>query len=119
MELAMKAKRRLEGRKERIRAKVSGTAQRPRVSVHFSNRSIVAQMIDDTSGRTLAAVSTQGKAAVARGKTREAARAVAATLAEKAKAAGVTRAVFDRNGRRYHGRVKDFADTMREKGIAL
>jgi len=111
--------RRLAARKYRIRKKISGVATRPRVSVFFSNRHIFAQVIDDESGKTLASVATIGKNAVARGKGREVARKAGAALADRAVAAGVTVAVFDRNGRPYHGRVRDFAEAMREKGISL
>lgn len=110
---------RLKARKNRIRKKVSGSKERPRVSVRFSNRNIFAQMIDDEAGKTLASVSTLEKGAPATGKNAGAAKKLGQTLAERAKEAGVTKVVFDRNGRRYHGKVKEFADALKEQGIGI
>ena len=103
-------------RRHRVRAKVSGTAERPRISVFRSNRGIHAQLIDDISGRTLAAVSwTEGDL---RGlKPMEQAGKAGELLAERAKAAGVERAVFDRGGYQYHGRVAALAEGAREGGL--
>jgi large subunit ribosomal protein L18 len=105
-------------RRHRVRAKVSGTAERPRISVFRSNRGIHAQLIDDLSGRTLAAVSwTEGGL---RGlKPMEQAGKAGELLAERAKAAGVDSALFDRGGYRYHGKVKAFADGVREGGLKV
>jgi large subunit ribosomal protein L18 len=105
-------------RRHRVRAKVSGTAERPRISVFRSNRGIHAQLIDDMSGRTLAAVSwTEGGL---RGlKPMEQAGKAGELLAERAKAAGVDSALFDRGGYRYHGKVKAFADGVREGGLKV
>ena len=105
-------------RRHRVRAKVSGTAERPRISVFRSNRGIHAQLIDDLSGRTLAAVSwTEGGL---RGlKPMEQAGKAGELLAERAKAAGVESALFDRGGYRYHGKVKAFADGVREGGLTV
>ena len=105
-------------RRHRVRAKVSGTAERPRISVFRSNRGIHAQLIDDISGRTLAAVSwTEGDL---RGlKPMEQAGKAGELLAERAKAAGVESALFDRGGYRYHGNVKAFADGVREGGLKV
>jgi large subunit ribosomal protein L18 len=105
-------------RRHRVRAKVSGTAERPRISVFRSNRGIHAQLIDDISGRTLAAVSwTEGDL---RGlKPMEQAVKAGELLAERAKAAGVESALFDRGGYRYHGKVKAFADGVREGGLKV
>jgi len=103
-------------RRRRVRAKVRGTAERPRISVFRSNRGISAQLIDDDNGRTLAAVNwTESD-------LRNLAGAALATkaggvLAERAKAAGVDTVVFDRGGYQYHGRVKAFADGAREAGL--
>ncbi len=99
-----------------IRRKISGTAERPRLSVFRSNRAIYAQMIDDVKGVTMAAVSSKelGKDAVL---NIEISKEVGKKLAEKAKAAGLETAVFDRNGYPYHGRVKAFAEGVREGGI--
>lgn len=116
--LDVKKRRRL-ARKSRVRRKVRGAAGRPRVTISFTNRNVIAQMIDDTAGKTLAFVSTMGPGAGARGKNMSAARWAGAALAEAALGLGVTSAVFDRNGRAYHGKVKEFADTMREKGISM
>ena len=105
-------------RRRRVRAKVSGTAERPRISVFRSNRGIVAQLIDDDAGRTLAAVNWTE--ADLRGlKPMEQATRVGALLAERAKAAGVEAAVFDRGGYQYHGRVKALAEGAREGGLAF
>jgi large subunit ribosomal protein L18 len=105
-------------RRHRVRAKVSGTAERPRISVFRSNRGIHAQLIDDISGRTLAAVSwTEGDL---RGlKPMEQAGKAGELLAERAKAAGVDSALFDRGGYRYHGKVKAFAEGVREGGLKV
>jgi large subunit ribosomal protein L18 len=105
-------------RRHRVRAKVSGTAERPRISVFRSNRGIHAQLIDDLSGRTLAAVSwTEGDL---RGlKPMQQAGKAGELLAERAKAAGVDSALFDRGGYRYHGKVKAFADGVREGGLKV
>lgn len=119
MDKILDLRRRLKARKFRIRKKVRGAAARPRVSVYFSNKNIFAQIIDDDAGRTLFSLSTLGKEAAPRGKNREIAKQVGADLAEKAKAAGITSMVFDRNGRRYHGKIKDFAEAIREKGILM
>jgi large subunit ribosomal protein L18 len=101
-----------------VRAKVRGTAERPRISIFRSNRGISAQLIDDEQGRTLAAVTwTEGDL---RGLARmEQATRAGAVLAERAAAAGIQRAVFDRGGYRYHGRVKALADGAREAGLAI
>ncbi|HEX3568353.1 MAG TPA: 50S ribosomal protein L18 [Candidatus Saccharimonadales bacterium] len=103
-------------RKGRVRAVVSGTAERPRLSVHISNQHITAQLIDDATQKTLAYVSTVGKKAAA-GTMTERAAWVGAEVAKKAKAAKVSKVVFDRNGRLYHGRVQALADAARNAGL--
>lgn len=103
----------------RIRRKVTGTAERPRLTVHFSNKHIYAQAIDDAAGRTLAYLSTLDKAL--REDKPSANKASAEKLgkqfAEKAKSAGIETVVFDRNGRLYHGAVKAFAEAARQGGL--
>ena len=103
-------------RRRRVRAKVRGSAERPRISVFRSNRGIFAQLIDDDAGRTLAAVNwTEGDLRSL--KPMEQASRAGALLAERAKAAGIETAVFDRGGYRYHGRVKALAEGAREAGL--
>ncbi len=105
-------------RRRRVRAKVRGTATRPRLSVFRSNRGISAQLIDDDAGRTLTAVAWTEEALKGLGRMEQATRA-GGLLAERAKAAGIERAVFDRGGYRYHGRVKALGEGAREGGLAL
>jgi large subunit ribosomal protein L18 len=105
-------------RRRRVRAKVSGTAARPRLSVFRSNRGISAQLVDDEGGRTLAAVAWTEEPLKGLGRMEQATKA-GALLAQRAQEAGVERAVFDRGGYRYHGRVKALADGAREGGLAL
>ena len=107
-------------RHRRVRKKVQGTAERPRLAVFRSNKHITAQVIDDRSGRTLAAASTtepdlRGSATG----NKEAATKVGQLVAERAKAAGVTRVVLDRGGYQYHGRVRSLAEGAREGGLTL
>jgi large subunit ribosomal protein L18 len=117
MTVLTKQERRLK-RRRRVRAKVSGTPQRPRISVFRSNRGISAQLIDDIAGSTLAAVSWHEPAlgGLSRG---ERTKRSAQLLAERAQAAGVSEAVFDRGGYRYHGHVRSFADALREAGLTV
>lgn len=103
-------------RKNRIRATVSGTAERPRLSAYISNTNVSAQIIDDTTHNTLVAVTTVGSKA-AKGTMTEKAAWVGAEIATKAKAAKISQVVFDRSGRKYHGRIKALADAAREKGL--
>ena len=105
-------------RRRRVRAKVRGSAERPRISVFRSNRGISAQLIDDDAGRTLAAVNWTEADLRTLNPTEQAAK-VGELLAERAKAAGVSSAVFDRGGYQYHGRVKALAEGAREGGLAL
>ncbi|MBU3673767.1 MAG: 50S ribosomal protein L18 [Solirubrobacteraceae bacterium] len=105
-------------RRRRVRAKVHGTAARPRVSVFRSNRGIMAQLVDDDSGHTLAAASWTEPDARALPSMEQAAK-LGQMLAERARAAGVETVVFDRGGYRYHGRVKAFADGLREGGLSV
>src|SRR5919206_2010575 len=112
MSTATKPAQRLR-RRRRVRAKVRGSAQRPRLSVFRSNRGIGAQLIDDAAGHTVAAVNwTEGDLKGL--KSMEQATRAGAVLAERAKEAGVDTVVFDRGGYRYHGRVKALADGARE-----
>lgn len=101
-------------RKKRIRAKVTGTAERPRLSVHRSLRSLSVQLIDDDAGKTIAAASLKE----AKGKhTVEGASKLGKLIAEKAKKVKIEAVVFDRSGYKYHGRVKALADAAREGGL--
>jgi len=106
-------------RKARVRKKVFGSPQRPRLSVFKSGRHISAQIINDLQGITLAAASTYEKAMKEKGVggNKEGARLIGEVLAERAKAKGVDSVVFDRNGYKYHGKVKALADAAREKGL--
>jgi large subunit ribosomal protein L18 len=105
-------------RRHRVRAKVTGTAERPRISVFRSNRGIHAQLIDDVAGSTLAAVSwTEGD--LSGMKPMERAGKAGELLAQRAKAAGIESAVFDRGGYQYHGKVKAFAEGVREGGLKV
>ena len=107
-------------RHQRLRNKISGTAERPRFNVYMSTNNISVQIIDDVKGHTLAACSTLDKALAdqLKGKTKtEAAAIVGKTAAEKALAAGITEVVFDRGGYLYTGRVKSVADGAREAGL--
>jgi large subunit ribosomal protein L18 len=117
MSVTTKNQQRLR-RRRRVRAKVTGTAERPRISVFRSNRGIAAQLVDDVAGRTLAAVSWT-EADVRGQKPMEQAEALGKKLAERARAAGVESAVFDRGGYQYHGRVKAFAEGVREGGLSV
>lgn len=105
----------LQRRKQRIRKHVSGTAERPRLTVYRSLNHIYAQIIDDEQGRTLAAASSL-KLGVSGGNI-AGAKAVGKAIAETAKAASVEKVCFDRNGRMYHGRVKALAEAAREAGL--
>jgi len=106
-----------ERRHRRIRGKVAGTAERPRLAVFRSNRGIFAQLIDDETGKTLAGASWLGLAKTFKGNKSEQAAEVGKALAKAAKAAGVETCVFDRGGYLYHGRVKALADGAREGGL--
>jgi large subunit ribosomal protein L18 len=117
MTVATRPAKRLR-RRRRVRAKITGTAERPRISVFRSNRGVFAQLIDDTSGRTLAAVNWTEDDLKTLPRMEQATRAWA-LLAERAKAAGVETAVFDRGGYRYHGRVKALAEGAREAGLTF
>lgn len=111
---------RLERRKRRVRKRIFGTPERPRLSVYRSNKHIYAQIIDDTKGRTLAAASTLDKElrpTAQSVKPVEAAKAVGRLLAQRAKAASIEAVVFDRGGRLYHGRIKALAEGSREGGL--
>lgn len=111
---------RLQRRKFSLRSSLFGTTERPRLSVFRSDKHIYAQVIDDHSGRTLvAAASTSAdvRGGLSNGGNVEAAKRVGKTIAEKAKAAGITKVAFDRGGRKYHGRVKALADAAREGGL--
>jgi len=105
-------------RRRRVRAKVSGTPERPRISVFRSNRGIQAQAIDDLGGRTIAAVAWTEADLRSLNPMDQAAQA-GKLLAERAKAAGIDAAVFDRGGYQYHGRVKAFAEGVREGGLTV
>ena|SRR5438067_11405344 len=114
-----KTRRRI-GRKTSIRKRITGTADRPRLSVFRSARHVYVQAIDDTSGRVLAASSDTEqklKAGVTGKPKKERARAIGKAIGEKLKAAGVKAVVFDRNGYIFHGRVKEVADGAREAGL--
>jgi large subunit ribosomal protein L18 len=105
-------------RRRRVRAKVQGSAERPRISVFRSNRGVCAQLIDDQSGKTIAAVNWTENELRDLGPMDQA-RRVGALLAERGKAAGIDTAVFDRGGYQYHGRVKALAEGARESGLAF
>jgi large subunit ribosomal protein L18 len=117
MTVATKPARRLR-RRRRVRAKVRGSAERPRISIFRSNRGINAQLIDDDAGRTIAAVAWTEDSLKALPRMEQATKA-GETLAKRAQEAGIERAVFDRGGYRYHGRVKALADGAREGGLAF
>ncbi|MBA3346946.1 MAG: 50S ribosomal protein L18 [Actinobacteria bacterium] len=106
-----------ERRHRRIRGKVSGTAERPRLAVFRSNKGIFAQLIDDANGRTIAGASWLGLAKSFKGNKIEQAAEVGKAVAAAAKKAGVETVVFDRGGYLYHGRVKALADGAREGGL--
>ena len=104
-------------RHKRVRAKISGTASRPRLAVYRSNAHISAQVIDDVAGVTLVSASTHEKDFQGNGGNKVAARAVGKVLAERANAKGITEVVFDSGGYLYHGRVSELADGAREGGL--
>jgi large subunit ribosomal protein L18 len=103
-------------RRRRVRAKITGTAERPRISVFRSNRGVFAQLIDDAEGKTLAAVNWTEDELKSLPRMEQAKKA-GELLAQRAKAAGVESAVFDRGGYQYHGRVKALAEGAREGGL--
>ena len=111
------SKRRLKI-KTRIRAKISGTADRLRMSVYRSNKDIYVQLVDDLEGKTVLAVSSRDKGVASeKGNKTEIANKVGKLVAERAKEAGIDTVVFDRNGYLYHGRVKALAEGAREEGL--
>jgi len=117
MSVKTKEARRLQ-RRRRVRAKVTGTATRPRLSVFRSNNGVFAQLIDDEAGRTLAAAQWTEPEVRGLGRTEQATK-VGELIAQRAKAAGIETAVFDRGGYQYHGRVKAVADGAREAGLEI
>ena len=101
----------------RVRGKISGTAERPRLNVFRSSKHIYAQLIDDVAGKTLAAASTMDKAFEGSGSNKEAAAWVGKAIAEAAQKNGISEIVFDRSGYIYHGRVQALAESAREGGL--
>jgi large subunit ribosomal protein L18 len=115
--MAVKTKQQARLRRHRrVRAKVTGTTARPRLAVYRSNKTISAQVIDDSAGRTLAAASSQDKSLASLARA-DAPAAVGKLVAERAAKAGIATVVFDRGGYLYHGRVKALADAAREHGL--
>lgn len=115
-----RAKQRVASRgriRERIRGKVAGTEQRPRLAIFKSQKYIYAQVIDDAAGKTIASASSKDGDAGAKGANAAAAKAVGALIAKRAKDKGITRVVFDRGGYLYHGNIKALADAARENGL--
>ncbi len=115
-----KNKVKLQLRKERVRSKIQGTAERPRLCVYKSTKHIYAQVINDLVGKTLVAASTVGpefKDKKVKAGSVAAAKVIGTVIAEKALAAGISKVVFDRGGNLYHGRVKALAESAREKGL--
>ena len=117
MTVLTKQTRRLK-RRRRVRAKISGTATRPRISMFRSNRGLSAQMVDDIAAHTIAAVNWFEPELRSLPKSDRSVRA-AQLLAERAKAAGISEAVFDRGGYQYNGHVRAFAEAIREAGITV
>lgn len=120
MKTILKKLKRRKRRKRHIRKRVSGTAERPRLTVFRSYKNIGAQIVDDTVARTLAAASTLEKPLrerLARRGNKDAARAVGEALAAKAVRAGIKKVVFDRNGYPYHGRIRELAEAARKGGL--
>ena len=119
MNNSKKQQERLLRRRKRIRARVTGTGSRPRLSVFRANKHMYASLIDDAKGATLAAASDRSKAATASSKKTKVVRAhdIGVALAKIAKEKGITSVVFDRGGRAYHGRVKALAEGAREGGL--
>ena len=105
--------------KRRVRSKIVGTPERPRLSVFRSNKGIYAQIIDDRVGKTLLSASTLDKEVENNGTKSEQSKAVGKLIAQKAQDAGINSVVFDRNGYRYHGRVKALAEGAREGGLTF
>ena len=118
MEAALKRAARVR-RHRRVRKRVFGTAERPRLAVYRSNRHIYAQLIDDLAGRTLAAASDGDEGVPGEGTKTDRAKAVGSVLADRARAAGIDGAVFDRGGRLYQGRVAALADGARKGGLGI
>ncbi|HNU81122.1 MAG TPA: 50S ribosomal protein L18 [bacterium] len=118
MNIIKKEKARKQRRQDKVRAKISGTASRPRLNVFRSNRGLYLQLIDDVSGRTLASAHVR-ELKDKKLKKVEAAAALGKILAEKARALGIKEAVFDRSSYRYHGRVKAVAEAAREQGLVF
>jgi large subunit ribosomal protein L18 len=112
---------RLQRRKYNLRSSLFGSPQRPRLSVFRSDKHISAQVIDDYAGKTLvsATSSAEVRGELKNGGNIEAAKRVGKTIAQRAKAMGITKVAFDRNGRKYHGRVKALADAAREGGLSF
>ncbi len=104
-------------RHKRVRGKISGTAERPRLNVFRSSKHIYAQLIDDVAGKTLAAASTLDKEFEGSGSNKEAARKVGQVIAKAAGDAGISEVVFDRSGYIYHGRIQELAEGAREGGL--
>ena len=104
-------------RHKRVRGKISGTPERPRLAVYRSNANISAQIIDDVAGVTLVSASTQEKGFEGIGSNKAAAKTIGQTIAERAAAKGITEVVFDRGGYLYHGRVSELAEGAREGGL--
>ncbi len=114
------ARLRVESRgriRERIRRKMAGTSERPRLAIFKSQKHIYAQVIDDAAGTTLVSASSRDKDSGAKGANAAAAKAVGALIAKRAKDKGISRVVFDRGGYLYHGNVKALADAARENGL--
>lgn len=103
--------------RRRIRKKVSGTAERPRLAVHFSNKNVYAQLIDDVARKTLASASTLDKSIENGSANVETAQKIGKLIAERGQAANVSTVVFDRGGHLFHGKVKALADAAREGGL--
>lgn len=101
----------------RIRRKVSGTPERPRLAVHTTNQHIYVQIIDDTVGKTLASASTMDKSFENSSSNVECAKKIGALIAERAKGSNISNVVFDRGGHLYHGKIKALADAAREGGL--
>ena len=108
-----------ERRHRRVRKKVRGTPERPRLAVFRSNKHVYAQVIDDVNGRTLAAASTKEKGFTGSTATVDAAKQIGKLVGERAKAAGIDTVVLDRGGFKYHGRVAGVTDAVREAGLKV